>query len=165
MFFKKKEFPEEGELVFTTLTKTALPMLRFRTRDISIIKDEVCTCGRTHSRMLKIRGRSDDMLIIRGVNVFPSQIENALMSFQELATQYQIVVDRPGALDVFGVKVELKNQIQQTQSDQDKLKAEIRNKIRDITGLSAGVEIVACGELPRSAGKAKHVIDLRKDKM
>ncbi len=156
---------EEGELVFTTLTKTALPMLRFRTRDISIIKDEVCTCGRTHSRMLKIRGRSDDMLIIRGVNVFPSQIENALMSFQELATQYQIVVDRPGALDVFGVKVELKNQIQQTQSDQDKLKAEIRNKIRDITGLSAGVEIVACGELPRSAGKAKHVIDLRKGKM
>ena len=156
---------EEGELVFTTLTKTALPMLRFRTRDISVIKDEVCACGRTHSRMLKIRGRSDDMLIIRGVNVFPSQIENALMSFKELATQYQIVVDRPGALDVFGVKVELKNQIQQTRSNQDKLKTEIRNKIRDITGLSAGVEIVACGELPRSAGKAKHVIDLRKGKM
>jgi len=144
---------EEGELVFTTLTKTALPMLRFRTRDISVIKDEVCACGRTHSRMLKIRGRSDDMLIIRGVNVFPSQ------------TQYQIVVDRPDALDVFGVKVELKKQIQQTHFNQDKLKTEIRNKIRDITGLSAGVEIVACGELPRSAGKAKHVLDLRKGKM
>ena len=156
---------EEGELVFTTLTKTALPMLRFRTRDISVIKDDFCGCGRTHSRMLKIRGRSDDMLIIRGVNVFPSQIENAIMSFEELATQYQIVVDRPGALDIFAVKVELKDHIKQAQLGQDKLKARIRNKIRDITGLSAGVEIVAFGELPRSAGKAKHVIDLRKDKM
>jgi len=140
-------------------------MLRFRTRDISVIKDDICGCGRTHSRMLKIRGRSDDMLIIRGVNVFPSQIENAIMSFEELATQYQIVVDRPGALDIFAVKVELKDHIKQAQLGQDKLKARISNKIRDITGLSAGVEIVAFGALPRSAGKAKHVIDLRKDKM
>jgi phenylacetate-CoA ligase len=156
---------EEGELVFTALNKTALPMLRFRTRDISIINDEVCECGRTHSRMYKIRGRSDDMLIIRGVNVFPSQVENVIMSFPELATQYQIIVDRPGALDTFAVKVELKEQIQKTEINQDKLLSGIKTKIRDITGLSAAIEIVPCGELPRSAGKAKHVLDLRKGKM
>jgi phenylacetate-CoA ligase len=156
---------EEGELVFTSLTKTALPMLRFRTRDISIIKDEKCECGRTHSRMFKIRGRSDDMLIIRGVNMFPSQVENVIMSFPELATQYQIIVDRPGALDTFAVKVELKEQFQKLKIDQDKLIAGIKTKIRDITGLSAAIEIVPCGELPRSAGKAKHVLDLRKGKM
>ena len=98
---------EEGELVFTTLTKTGLPMLRYRTRDISKIETEKCTCGRTHARMMRVHGRSDDMLIIRGVNVFPSQIEFAVMCFSELATQYLIVVDRPGALDTFVVKVEL----------------------------------------------------------
>lgn len=156
---------EEGELVFTALTKTALPMLRFRTRDISRIEDEVCGCGRTHSRMFKIMGRSDDMLIIRGVNVFPSQVENVIMSFPELATQYQIVVDRPGALDTFAVKVELKEQVQKTMIDKENLIANIKTKIRDITGLSAALEIVPCGELPRSAGKAKHVLDLRKGKM
>ena len=156
---------EEGELVFTALTKTALPMLRFRTRDISRIEDEVCGCGRTHSRMFKIMGRSDDMLIIRGVNVFPSQVENVIMSFPELATQYQIIVDRPGALDTFAVKVELKEKFQKTKIDKEKLIANIKTKIRDITGLSAALEIVTCGELPRSAGKAKHVLDLRKGKM
>jgi phenylacetate-CoA ligase len=153
--------PKTGEV----LSPGEVPMLRFRTRDISIIQDEICECGRTHSRMLKIRGRSDDMLIIRGVNVFPSQVENVLMSFSELATQYQIIVDRPGALDTFAVKVELKEQIQQTHLNQERLKAEIKNKIRDITGLSAAIEIVKYGELPRSAGKAKHVIDFRKGKL
>lgn len=156
---------EEGELVFTALTKTALPMLRFRTRDISRIEDEVCGCGRTHSRMFKIMGRSDDMLIIRGVNVFPSQVENVIMSFPELATQYQILVDRPGALDTFAIKVELKEIVQKTMIDKEKLIANIKTKIRDITGLSAALEIVPCGELPRSAGKSKHVLDLRKGKM
>lgn len=156
---------EEGELVFTALKKSALPMLRFRTRDISRIEDEVCGCGRTHSRMFKIMGRSDDMLIIRGVNVFPSQVENVIMSFPELATQYQIIVDRPGALDTFAVKVELKEQFQKTKINKEKLISNIKTKIRDITGLSAALEIVPCGELPRSAGKAKHVLDLRKGKM
>jgi len=101
---------EEGELVFTSLTKTGLPLLRFRTRDISVIETEKCDCGRTHSRMMRIRGRSDDMLIIRGVNVFPSQIEYAIMGFPELAAQYQIVLDRPEALDVFTIKAELTEQ-------------------------------------------------------
>jgi phenylacetate-CoA ligase len=157
---------EEGELVFTTLTKTGIPMLRFRTRDISVIETEKCACGRTHARMMRIRGRSDDMLIIRGVNVFPSQIEFAVMSFPELAAQYQIVVDRPGALDTFAVKVELTEQASKNKKlDKNALKSNIQGKIRSITGLSAEIEIVKCGEIPRSEGKAKRVLDLRKGKM
>jgi phenylacetate-CoA ligase len=157
---------EEGELVFTTLTKTGIPMLRFRTRDISVIDTEKCTCGRTHCRMIRVRGRSDDMLIIRGVNVFPSQIEIAVMSFPELAAQYQIVVDRPAALDTFAVKVELTEQaFKNKKLDKSALKRSIQGKIRSITGLSADIEIVKCGEIPRSAGKAKRVLDLRKGKM
>ncbi len=157
---------EEGELVFTTLTKTGIPMLRFRTRDISVIETEKCACGRTHARMIRIRGRSDDMLIIRGVNVFPSQIEIAVMSFPELAPYYQIVVDRPGALDTFAVKIELTEKSSKSERlDVRALKRSIQGKIHSITGLSADVEIVKCGELPRSEGKAKHVLDLRKGKM
>ena len=160
-------FPgEEGELVFTTLTKTGIPMLRFRTRDISVIDGEKCACGRTHSRMIRVRGRSDDMLIIRGVNVFPSQIEFAVMSFPELAAQYQIVVDRPGALDTFAVKVELTEQTSKKRKlDKEALKRDIQGKIHSITGLSANIEIVKGGEIPRSEGKAKRVLDLRKGKM
>jgi phenylacetate-CoA ligase len=157
---------EEGELVFTTLTKTGIPMLRFRTRDISVIETEKCACGRTHARMMRIRGRSDDMLIIRGVNVFPSQIEYAVMSFPELAAQYQIIVDRPGALDTFAVKVELTEQASKNKKlDKSALKSNIQGKIHSITGLSADIEIVKCGEIPRSEGKAKRVLDLRKGKM
>ena len=157
---------EEGELVFTTLTKTGIPMLRFRTRDISVIETEKCACGRTHARMIRIRGRSDDMLIIKGVNVFPSQVEIAVMSFPELAPYYQIVVDRPGALDTFAVKLELTEKASKSKKlDTTALKRNIQGKIHSITGLSADIEIVKCGELPRSEGKAKHVLDLRKGKM
>jgi phenylacetate-CoA ligase len=157
---------EEGELVFTTLTKTGIPMLRFRTRDISVIDAEKCACGRTHERMIRVRGRSDDMLIIRGVNVFPSQIEIAVMSFPELAPHYQIVVDRPGALDTFAVKLELTEKASKSKKlDANALKRDIQGKIHSITGLSANIEIVKCGEIPRSEGKAKHVLDLRKGKM
>ena len=106
------------------------------------------------------------MLIIRGVNVFPSQIKVAVMSFPELAAQYQIVVDRPGALDTFAVKVELTEQAcQNTKLDKNVLKRNIQGKIHSITGLSAEIEIVECGELPRSMGKAQRVLDLRKGKM
>ena len=157
---------EEGELVFTTLTKTGMPMLRFRTRDISVIATEKCACGRTHARMIRVRGRSDDMLIIRGVNVFPSQIEVAVMSFSQLAPHYQIVVDRPGALDTFAVKLELTEKASKNKKlDADALKRKIQGKIHSITGLSAEIEIVKCGEIPRSEGKAKRVLDLRKGKM
>jgi len=157
---------EEGELVFTTLTKTGLPILRYRTRDISKIQMEKCACGRTHARMMRVHGRSDDMLIIRGVNVFPSQIEHAVMCFPELATQYLIVVDRPGALDTFVVKVELSEKASRDpQIDKNALKNEISKRIHIVTGISADVEIVKPGELPRTEGKAKRVLDLRKGKM
>ena len=157
---------EEGELVFTALTKTGLPMLRYRTRDISKINSEKCECGRSHARMARVTGRSDDMLIIRGVNVFPSQIEYAVMCFSELATQYLIVLDRPGALDTFVVKVELSEQAAKNpQTDNNALKNDIQKRIHIVTGISADVEIVKPGELPRTEGKAKRVLDLRKGKM
>jgi phenylacetate-CoA ligase len=157
---------EEGELVFTPLTKTGLPLLRFRTRDISVIETEKCECGRTHSRMMRIRGRSDDMLIIRGVNVFPSQIEYVIMGFPELAAQYQIILDRPGALDVFTIKAELTEQTaKSSQEEQNKLMLRIRQKVNNITGISPIVELVKPGEIPRSVGKAKRVLDMRSGKI
>jgi len=157
---------EEGELVFTPLTKTGLPLLRFRTRDISVIETEKCDCGRTHSRMMRVLGRSDDMLIIRGVNVFPSQIEYVVMGFPELAAQYQIVLDRPEALDVFTIKAELTEQTSQsTQEELNVLKLRIRQKVNNITGLSPIIELVKPGEIPRTAGKAKRVLDLRSGKI
>jgi phenylacetate-CoA ligase len=157
---------QEGELVFTALGKTGMPILRYRTRDISKVTREKCACGRTHARMLRVTGRSDDMLIVRGVNVFPSQIEFAVMQFPELATQYLIVLDRPGALDTFLVRVELTEQAQNNpQLDIKKLKINIQKRIHIITGLSADIEVVKPNELPRTEGKAKRVLDLRKGKM
>jgi phenylacetate-CoA ligase len=157
---------EEGELVFTTLTKTGLPILRFRTRDISVIETEKCECGRNHSRMMRIRGRSDDMLIIRGVNVFPSQIEYAIMGLPELAAQYQIILDRPDALDVFTIKAELtENSVKNSQKELEILKIRIKQKVNNITGLSPIIELVKPGEIPRTAGKAKRVLDMRSGKI
>jgi phenylacetate-CoA ligase len=116
--------------------------------------------------MQRVTGRSDDMLIVRGVNVFPSQIEFAVMQFHEIATQYLIVLDRPGALDTFLVKVELTQQAQNNiKLDIKKLKLNIQKRIYIITGLSADIEILKPNELPRTDGKAKKVIDLRKGKM
>ena len=150
---------EEGELVFTTLTKTGLPILRFRTRDISVIETEKCECGRTHSRMMRIRGRSDDMMIIRGVNVFPSQIEYAIMGLPELAAQYQIILERPDALDVFTIKAELtEKSVNSNQQELEALKHKIKQKVNNITGLSPIIELVKPGELPRTAGKSKTCI-------
>jgi phenylacetate-CoA ligase len=156
---------EQGELVFTSLTKTGLPILRYRTRDISVVKTDKCACGRTHSRMMRVRGRSDDMLIIRGVNVFPSQVEYVLMGFPELATQYQIILDRPAALDIFTIKVELTEKTVQTQVDLNALKCRILEKVHNIIGLSPILELVKPGEIPRTEGKAKRVLDLRSGKI
>jgi phenylacetate-CoA ligase len=156
---------EEGELVLTSLTKTGLPVLRYRTRDITILDKEKCNCGRTHARMLRVSGRSDDMLKIKGVNVFPSQIEYAIMGFPELACQYQIVLDRPGALDVFTVKVEIAERtLKDPQTDLNDLKHRVLEKIHNITGLSPTLELVKPGEIPRTEGKAKRVIDMRSGK-
>ena len=157
---------EEGELVFTPLSKTGMPLLRYRTRDISTIETDMCPCRRTHARMMRVSGRSDDMLIIRGVNVFPSQIEYVVMGFPELATQYQIYIDRPDALDTFAVKVELTDEASKNcQLDIDGLKRKILSKINNITGLNPEIQVVKCGEIPRTEGKAKHVFDNRKGKI
>jgi len=156
---------EKGELVFTSLTKTGLPVLRYRTRDISMLETEKCSCGRTHARMLKVAGRSDDMLKIKGVNVFPSQIEYAIMGFPELACQYLIVLDRPGALDTFTVKVELaENAAKDPQIDLSNLERRILERIHNITGLCPDLELVKPGAIPRTEGKAKRVLDLRQGK-
>ena len=156
---------EEGELVFTSLTKTGLPVLRYRTRDISVLETEKCSCGRTHARMLRVGGRSDDMLKIRGVNVFPSQIEYAIMGFPEVAAQYQIILDRPGALDTFAIKIELTEKTSQdAEVDLEALRSRILERIHNITGLSPALELVKPGEIPRSEGKAKRVLDLRSGK-
>jgi len=157
---------EEGELVFTPLQKSGIPLLRYRTRDISALNQEKCACGRTHSRMLRVLGRSDDMLIIRGVNVFPSQIEYVVMGFPELATQYQIVVDRPDALDVFTVKVELTEKSAQDKTiDLNLFRNKVQSKICSVTGLTPVINVVNPGEIPRTEGKAKRVLDMRAGKI
>ena len=157
---------EEGELVFTPLNKVGMPLLRYRTRDISVVETDWCPCGRTHSRMMRVTGRSDDMLIIRGVNVFPSQIEYVIMGLPELATQYQLIVDRPDALDTFAVKVELTEEASKNSTlDIGSLKCRIQSKISNITGLNPDIEILKYGQLPRTEGKAKHVFDNRKGKI
>ena len=153
---------EEGELVFTSLTKTGMPLIRYRTHDISALHYERCGCGRTLVRMDRISRRSDDMLIIRGVNLFPSQVESVLLSIPGFAPQYQLVVTREKALDELEVKVEVSPEVF---SDEIKvlegLRNELRLKMKQLIGLSAKITLVEPGQLERSAGKAKRVIDLR----
>jgi phenylacetate-CoA ligase len=141
---------EVGELVFTTLTKEALPLLRYRTGDLASLTREPCACGRTFARMSRVLGRTDDMLIIRGVNVFPSEIERALLAIPELAPHYQLVVERPGNLDELTVQVE---------GAVDS--AAVRERLHSVLGLTARVEVVAPGTIPRSEGKALRVVDRR----
>jgi len=146
----------EGELVFTMLSREAMPLLRYRTRDLSRVFEEECTCGRYHSRIQRIKGRSDDMLIIGGVNVFPSQVEHVLMNVPGVGDQYQIVVSRE-ELDHLAVKVEApKNKL----NDQELLK-KVQTDLTAALGIRAKVELVEEGALPRLEGKAKRVIDLR----
>ncbi|NOZ58045.1 MAG: phenylacetate--CoA ligase [Euryarchaeota archaeon] len=154
---------EKGELVFTTLTKEAMPLLRYRTRDISMLIDEPCECGRTHPRIARLMGRSDDMLIIRGVNVFPSQVEHVLLQFPEVAEHYQIVVDRRRSMDVLRVKVEVTERIFRGEPEELlRLKRELEEKLRSVLGIRAEVTFVEPGTIPRSRGKAQRVVDLRK---
>lgn len=154
---------EHGELVFTTLTKEAFPVIRYRTKDISRLITEPCSCGRTFYRMERITGRTDDMLIIRGVNVFPSQIEHVLMSIEGVEPHYQIIVGREGSLDVVEVQVEVSENIF---SDEvkvlEKLGKKIEREIKDLLGISCKVKLVEPKTIQRSEGKAKRVIDNRK---
>jgi phenylacetate-CoA ligase len=148
---------EVGELVFTTLTKEALPLLRYRTGDLASLSREPCACGRTFARMSRIVGRTDDMLIIRGVNVFPSEIERALLAIPELAPHYQLVVERPGHLDELTVQAELR----EGEIGGERLQGLVEERLGRALGLTARVELGEPGRLPRSEGKALRVRDLR----
>jgi phenylacetate-CoA ligase len=152
---------EAGELVLTTLTKEALPMLRYRTRDITRLIEEPCACGRTHRRMLRVTGRSDDMLIIRGVNVYPSQLEAFLVGFPGLAPHYQLVLTRDGPMDAITIEVELATPAPRDAPFAAKIAADVREHIKAMVGVSCGVVLKAPGEVPRSQGKAVRVKDLR----
>ncbi|WP_155314166.1 phenylacetate--CoA ligase [Desulfosarcina ovata] len=155
-------YGETGELVFTSLTKEAFPVIRYRTRDITSLNPEPCVCGRTHVRMNRVTGRSDDMLIIRGVNVFPSQIESVLMEIKEVEPHYQLVVDREDNLDVLTVKVEVG---ERGFSDEVKglqqLERRITKTIKELLGVSANVKLVEPKAIERSQGKAIRVVDNR----
>lgn len=156
-------YGEKGELVFTTITKTGMPMLRYRTHDICRLHDEKCACGRTLVRMERLMGRTDDMLIIRGVNVFPSQIESVLVGVHGVAPHYMLVVDRQKATDSLEVQVEVTDDMfSDSIGSLDKIKKEIGEKIKSVVGIKAEITLVAPHTIPRSEGKAKRIIDKRK---
>jgi phenylacetate-CoA ligase len=148
-----------GELVISTLTKQALPMLRYRTRDMTRITKAPCACGRTHLRMLRVAGRSDDMLIVRGVNVYPSQIEAVLVGRPGIAPHYQLVLQRHGALDQVRLEVEALPAV--AQADYARLAADVAHHIKSLIGVSTEVCVLAPGSVERSQGKAVRVRDLR----
>jgi phenylacetate-CoA ligase len=156
---------EQGELVITTLTKQAMPLLRYRTRDIATLDSAPCPCGRTGARMSRVVGRTDDMLIIRGVNVFPSQIEEALLRVDGATPHYLIEIDRPGAMDEMRVKVELRPEAFSDRMDEmQRLRDRIGREIFTVTGLRVALELVEPQTLERSAGKALRVIDRRQNR-
>jgi phenylacetate-CoA ligase len=163
---------EEGELVFTTITKEAMPVIRYRTGDLSHLIAEPCVCGRTVKRMARIKARLDDMLIIRGVNLFPSEIEKCLLSVENLAPHYQLVIARKKALDTIDVHVEVTTEMHQKMigrygSLEDGhveltvLTKVIQSLLKDSLGLSASVNLVKPGTIERTEGKAVRVVDNR----
>ena len=153
---------EEGELVITSLTKEALPIVRYRTGDISRLNYEPCRCGRTHVRMAKVAGRSDDMLVIKGVNVFPSQIEGVLLEIDHIGPHYQLEVRRENFSDTLTVVVELiDGGLLERYQELEALRGEIRHKLRTVLGIDAKINLVSHKTIERFQGKAKRVIDLR----
>lgn len=155
---------ELGELVVTCLGKEALPMIRYRTKDLTRLHYEPCACGRTFCRMENLSGRSDDMLVIRGVNVFPTQIEEVLLKIDEIGPHYEILVERKNRLDVMTISVELiDDRLLDSYSQLNELEQRIRGQLKSALGLSANIKLVAPHSLQRFEGKAKRVTDLRKD--
>ncbi len=153
---------ETGELVITTLTKEAQPLIRYRTRDITRIEAIPCRCGRTHRRITRIQGRSDDMLIIRGVNVFPQQIETILLETQGVAPHYQLILTREGSLDMLEVKVEVDEKMFSDEIKHlQRIEAKIQKNIKEFLGVTAKVTLSEPRSIERSEGKAKRIIDLR----
>ena len=154
---------ERGELVVTSLNKWAFPLIRYRIGDITILNNEPCECGRTHPRIMRILGRTDDMIIVRGINVFPSQVESVLMRIPEIGNNYQIIVDRKGPLDVMTVKVEVtESAFSDKIADLMSLSNEVSRQLKSVLNITAKVELVEPGAIPRSEGKARRVIDKRK---
>jgi phenylacetate-CoA ligase len=155
-------YGETGELVITTLTKEAQPLIRYRTRDITSLDRVPCRCGRTHVRMSRIKGRSDDMLIIRGVNVFPSQIESILLETEGLTPHYQLLVSREGALDNLEVRVEVDEKLFSDEIRHlQRIESKIQKNIKEFLGVTAKVSLVEPQSIIRSEGKAKRIIDQR----
>ena len=153
---------EQGELVLTTLTKRGIPMLRYRTKDITRIHYEPCACGRTQARMEKIKGRSDDMLKIRGVNVFPSQIESVLMGFDKIAPHYQLVITRANYSDRLEIKVELADSsLLDNYGKLEALREDIHHAMKTVLGIDTKISLVEHKSLERFQGKAKRIVDLR----
>jgi len=154
---------EVGELVFSTITKEGIPLLRYRTRDLTRLITDRCSCGRTLVRMEKCKGRSDDMLIIRGVNVFPSQVESILLEMSETEPHYLLIVDRVGNLDTLKIQVEVQEQFFSDEiREMQILTNKIRSKVESTLGISVTIQLVEPRTIERSAGKAKRVIDNRK---
>lgn len=153
---------QKGEMVVTMLQKEAFPMMRYRMGDITSIMEEPCPCGRAHPRITRIQGRVDDMIIIRGINVFPSQVEHSLMQHPELGNEFQLVVDRKGHLDTMLVRAELKPEaFTDNIIELNALRERISNRLKNVLNVSANVELVQPGTLPRFEGKAKRVMDRR----
>lgn len=153
---------EEGEVVFTCVTKEAFPLIRYRTRDISVLSHDQCSCGRTFVKMAKPRGRSDDMLIIRGVNVFPSQIESVLLDLGQTAPHYQLIVDRKNNTDTFEILVEMsENMFSDSVKGLEEQEHRIQAAVESTLGIGAKVTLVEPKSIARSEGKAKRVIDKR----
>jgi len=156
------DYGEKGEIVLTTLTKEGIPMLRYRTKDITFLNPEKCECGRTTTRMNKVLGRTDDMLIIRGVNVFPSQIESVLVGMDGIGPHYQIIVTKKGYMDAIEVQVELiDGKLLEKFSELEKLEKKIRHQLKTVLQIDSKVRLVEPKSIERSIGKAKRVIDLR----
>ncbi|ABD86270.1 phenylacetate-CoA ligase [Rhodopseudomonas palustris BisB18] len=150
-----------GELVITTLTKEALPMIRYRTRDITRLSNEPCGCGRSHVRIMRVTGRDDDMLIIRGVNVYPSQVESVLVGFPGIAPHYQLVLTREKALDSMTVEVEMTPDAALDDAGRLRKAAEVTHHVKSLIGVTCRVVVKSPGEVPRSQGKAVRVKDQR----
>ena len=157
------EYGKQGELVFTTISKTGMPLIRYRTRDLCSLIDEPCKCGRTHVCMTRIIGRSDDMLIIGGVNVFPSQIESALFTIKEIEPHYQIIVDRVNNLDKIEIQVEIKDELFSDEvKNLQNLKSQLEKNVSSAISVGVKIHFVSRGTIERSQGKAVRVIDKRR---
>ena len=155
---------EKGELVLTPLTKEAMPLLRYRTGDITFIMDEECSCGRTHPKIHRILGRSDDMIIVRGINVFPSQIEHVLMQIPEVGDHFQVIITRDGSMDEITVRVEMRDEVFTGElSDLKRIQEKVQRELYKELNLRTNVDLVEKGTLERFMGKARRVLDLRRE--